>query len=456
MKKKTTTTNVRHLKLAVSLLSPLLLAVFVYLQFQFKTLGLFSSFSHIVSRQPAAVDDLLERLRVCATFLPLKDTRERSETWFISTLDDVSEPDGEAKNLVLPSAASAGRVLCIAAPSRRDGTQNSYALAWRDALPRGAALRPGLTFVSETAYDHSNLWHGLTALVPFASWHARGGCAARPARWALFHHGEVRAGMSGWLTTLAEAATGANMTVETFDAPGPVCFEEAVVFRRNLEGLSKERLLAAFDFLRCKARVHCGVGVSGADEQGSGDPSALRITLLFRSGGRAFKDEAAVRRVFENACARVAGCTVTAAHSDSMTFCDQVRLLSTTDVLISAHGAQMTNLVFMERGSSIMEVYPMGWRQRAGGGQFVFRWMADRAGMRHEGSWWDPDGERCPRSPDILSCYKNRRIGHNETYFAQWAARVFPAAKERKVLRAAGGEASPEERRRQAVTCGCS
>ncbi|TVU09884.1 hypothetical protein EJB05_43382, partial [Eragrostis curvula] len=585
---------------------------------------------------------------------------------------------------------------------RHDGTENAYALAWRDALPSGATLRPGLAFVSETAYDHSNIWHGLTALIPFASWHARSGCAARPDRWALFHHGEVRTRWSGWLTKLAEATTGVNMTIETFDTPEPVCFEEAVVFRRNMAGLSRERLLGAFDFMRCKARAHCGVDVSnGADPSSSS--AALRVTLLFRTGGRAFKDEAAVTRVFLKECASVAGCTLTAAHSDNMTFCDQVKLLSATDVLISAHGAQMTNLLFMDRNSSIMEFYlrmqaqqtsgqartnpqepeilslpslrsshesrthhidsasgagvacavprapvrpsgevggelphpsvptirffptpaqlrmpspaappplltapssspghgqssmatqpyeavqgdhddneagnhqrttelerdhatsavkslllkkrltganvrlsqsrktsradmrisplsrvlltprlalpgsilkdagssslivncpqgphlvarpracgrrvpakpacllcgrlrglravrhpphlqfefyPMGWRQRAGGGQFVYRWMADRAGMRHEGSWWDPNGEPCPRSPDILSCYKNRRIGHNETYFAQWAARVFAAVKERKA--SSSSTAAAEERRREEMTCNCS
>jgi hypothetical protein len=129
----------------------------------------------------------------------------------------------------------------------------------------------------------------------------------------------------------------------------------------------------------------------------------------------------------------------------------QVRLLSATDVLISAHGAQMTNMMFMNRNSSIMEFYPMGWRQRAGGGQFVYRWMADRAGMRHEGSWWDPNGQPCPRSPDILSCYKNRQIGHDEAYFSQWAARVFAAVKARSAAEVPAGE-SP----RKAETCNCS
>ena len=133
-----------------------------------------------------------------------------------------------------------------------------------------------------------------------------------------------------------------------------------------------------------------------------------------------------------------------------------MRLLSATDVLITPHGAQVTNMVFMDRNSSVMEFYPLGWRQRAGGGQFVFRWMADRAGMRHEGSWWDPDGEPCPDSPDILSCYKSRQIGHDEAYFAEWAARVFAAAKERKARSAAAEVSAAGERRRKAATCNCS
>ncbi|KAJ1268596.1 hypothetical protein BS78_07G147300 [Paspalum vaginatum] len=451
-KNRTTTSRLHRLKKALCLLAPLLLAVFFLVQLQ--TLGVFSPVARCAS-QRAAVDGVLDRLRASVTFLPLRDPRrKRVGEWFISALNDSSEPEGEARNLVLPSAASSGRVFCVRAPPRSDA---AYALAWRDALPRGAALRPGLTFVSEMSYDYRNLWHGISALVPFASWHARGGCAAAPVRWALFHNGAaVRTGASGWLASLAEATTGREMVLETFHdaaADGPAaCFEEAVVFRRQMEGLTRERLLGAFDFMRCKARAHCGVADVDALRR---DRSALRVTLLFRTGARAFKDEAAVARVFDKECARVAGCAVTAARTDNLTFCDQVKLLSATDVLITPHGAQLTNLLFMERNSSIMEFYPLGWRQRAGGGQFVYRWMADRAGMRHEGSWWDPNGEPCPGSPDILSCFKNRQIGLDEAYFAQWASKVFAAAKERKMGGAVGAPQEQEERRRQASACGC-
>ena len=286
VKKKATANNnqSRHFKRAVFLLPPLLLAVVFYLHFQTQ-LSMFSPICRCASLPAAAPGAVVDRLRASATFLPLKDTRQGAETWFISTLNATAEPEGEARNLVFPSPASAGRLLCLAAPSRHDGAKNAYALAWRDALPRGSALLPGLAFVSETAYDHTNIWHGLTSLVPFASWHARSGCRARPARWALFHHGEVRTEMSGWLATLAEAATGAAVAIETFDAPGPACFEEAVVFRANVAGMNKERRGRGRRF-RCPAR-HASVPRGRAGVQGRGGRDArVRGGVQARAGVR--------------------------------------------------------------------------------------------------------------------------------------------------------------------------
>jgi hypothetical protein len=132
--------------------------------------------------------------------------------------------------------------------------------------------------------------------------------------------------MSGWLMSLAEAATGVGVDVEMFSGSVPVCFEEAVVFRRNLAGMSTERLLATFDFMRCKARAQCGV-VSRSSANGT-DSAAVRVTILFRRGGRSFKDEKAIERVFQKECARVAGCKLTTAQSGNLTFCDQVGLIN--------------------------------------------------------------------------------------------------------------------------------
>ncbi|XP_020111117.1 uncharacterized protein LOC109726090 [Ananas comosus] len=378
-------------------------------------------------------------LRDSVTFLPLKDLRfadhpTSGHTWFMSSMNDTVEP-GEAEYLHFPSEASSGRVLCLSAHDDSDGSKNSYALAWLEALPRGATLLPGLTFVSDTYYDYSNLWHGLSAVLPFAAWHQRSKCAV-PARWVLFHWGELRRTMGRWVWSVAEAAIG-NVVIEMFDGSNstgqdPACFEEAVVFRHNKGAMSRERDEEVFDMLRCKARAYCKVG-----EAAVGDPkAAVRTTLLLRSGARSFKNESAVIAVFERECRKVDGCRITVARPDNLTFCDQVKLLSETDVLVSPHGAQITNMFFMDKDSSIMEFYPKGWKELAGAGQYVFRWMAEWAGMRHQGSWWEPDsGELCPSQTDKLQCffsYKDLQIGHDEAYFARWASRVLGEVKERK------------------------
>uniref|UniRef100_A0A6N2LK51 Uncharacterized protein n=1 Tax=Salix viminalis TaxID=40686 RepID=A0A6N2LK51_SALVM len=68
---------------------------------------------------------------------------------------------------------------------------NSYAMAWPEALPFNATLLKGLTFVSYNHYNYDNIWHGLSATVPFVAWHIRNGCES-PSRWILYHWGPKR------------------------------------------------------------------------------------------------------------------------------------------------------------------------------------------------------------------------------------------------------------------------
>jgi hypothetical protein len=82
----------------------------------------------------------------------------------------------------------------------------------------------------------------------------------------LFRHGKVGSGMNGWLRSVTEATTGVGVKVEMFSGSVPVCFEEAMVFRRNLVRMSTERLLAMFDFMRCNGRLGAAV-CQGPTEQ---------------------------------------------------------------------------------------------------------------------------------------------------------------------------------------------
>ncbi|KAJ4754576.1 transmembrane protein [Rhynchospora pubera] len=417
----------KNLVIVLSILSLLVFLQFIAFQSPYQ-------FPWPLASYAPANETLMVMLRDSVTFLPLKDLRfsdkpTTGHTWFMSSVNDTFEPN-DSEYLHFPSNSSKGRMLCLLSHHRYDGAANSYAFAWPNALPHGATLLPGLTYVSETYYDYTNLWHGLSALVPFVGWHMRKGCAVPPARWVLFHWGELRTEMGNWIKSIADLTIG-KVNIETFEnIDGPVCFEEAVVFRHNQGAIAKMRLREVYGRMKCKAREFCKV-----DMEKIKSDKEVRMTLLLRTVSRSFKNETTVMRIFEEECAKVENCRFMAVKSENLTFCDQVRVLSETDILATPHGAQMTNMIFMERPGSLMEFYPTGWKEMAGGGQYVFRWLADWAGMRHQGSWWDDGGSACNGTSPKLECFasfKDRQIGHDAAYFSQWANKVILEMKENK------------------------
>ncbi|KAK9266160.1 hypothetical protein L1049_000006 [Liquidambar formosana] len=272
------------------------------------------------------LDSMSTKLRHAVTFLPLKDLRfaqtaQQGHTWFMSSMYD-THVEGEVQYQHFPSESSKGRLLCLMGRDRHDGMHNSYALAWPDSLPNNATFMKGLTFVSYNHYNYDNIWHGLSAMVPFVAWHRKNGCAL-PARWILYH----------W-------------AFDEVGDDGPACFEEAVVMRHNEGGMSRERRIEVYDLLRCKARMACNVSLEGRGVEVSdrGVP-VIGMTMFMRTGPRSFRNESAVVRIFERECAKVDACRFMVAYSNNLTFWEQVKLMSLTDILVSPHGAQLTNTV---------------------------------------------------------------------------------------------------------------
>ncbi|KAJ0099771.1 hypothetical protein Patl1_21579 [Pistacia atlantica] len=360
------------------------------------------------------LNSMAERLRHSVTFVPLKDLRYtdkavQGHTWFMSSMYD-SHEEGEVQYQQFPSKSSDDRLLCLKGRDTHDGSWNYYALAWPETLPVNATLMKGLTFVSYNHYNYDNIWHGLSAVVPFVAWHRKNGCES-PTRWILYHWGELRLRMGSWLTTLMEATFNGEPVIEGFDGgdeDGVYCFEKAVVMRHNEGGMSREKRMEVYDLMRCKARMYCNMSPERRDANNIG------MTLFMRTGPRSFKNESIVTGIFRKECGKVDGCKLMVAYSNNLTFCEQVKLMSMTDILVSPHGAQLTNMFLMDRNSSVMEFFPKGWLKLAGVGQYVYHWIASWSGMRHQGAWRDPDGEKCsfPKyDRRCMSIYKSGRIG---------------------------------------------
>jgi hypothetical protein len=45
--------------------------------------------------------------------------------------------------------------------------------------------------------------------------------------------------------------------------------------------------------------------------------------------------------------------------------------MSKTDILLSVHGAQLANMIFMSPGGRVLEMFPKGWLELAGHGQYI-------------------------------------------------------------------------------------
>ncbi|KAJ3709246.1 hypothetical protein LUZ61_012951 [Rhynchospora tenuis] len=394
---------------------------------------------------------------------------------------------GLLEHFVFPSQRPNDKILCV------DAHKKLYVLAKsRYSFPAGSFhVAPGLTYLADSFYDYENPWHGLNAISPFFSWRRERGQCQNPMRFMLFKRGDVVVKKVGnWVRGLMEANLDRRVTINdnelltkgfnggSGNKSTMVCFERAVVMRRGLGGMKGNNRQRLFDMVRCKAWRFCGVDhdVDGKDGDRlsnnngaatSTDASAVRVqvSLLLREGKRGFANETQVRDVIRRECSKLASkCELRVIHLASAggnanrsntSFCNQVRSMRKTDIVVTTHGGQLTNMVFMPPGSSVMEMFPTGWLEGAGSGQFIYLWFAGWSRMHYENAWRDPHGIRCPypnfassstsstsnNKSDITNmmkrCFairqKNQKVGVDEVYLARWISKVLAKAIIRKV-----------------------
>lgn len=113
-------------------------------------------------------------------------------------------------------------------------------------------------------------------------------------------------------------------------------------------------------------------------------PTVLNVVVISRGAGQGGQYHAAVthRRILNEAEVVKAlegpAVHVTVVDFQLLSFKEQVALLSDTDILLGAHGAGLTNLVFLPPRSAVVEVFPS-----QDGMLMMYQALATRAGMRY-------------------------------------------------------------------------
>jgi hypothetical protein len=143
----------------------------------------------------------------------------------------------------------------------------------------------------------------------------------------------------------------------------------------------------------------------------------------------------------------------------NMTYCEQVKRMMETDVLVSVHGAQLTNMIFMSPGGRVLETVPKGWLEHAGGGQFIYRQLAKWNGLTHEGCWRDKDQPDCPSKEDNAYCFaffKDRsKRWYQRDLHSSWLGGVLDDFKSSAKLAEEASGGSDVDSRGDHKTCSC-
>ncbi|KAI5084814.1 hypothetical protein GOP47_0000983 [Adiantum capillus-veneris] len=375
-------------------------------------------------------------------FSPLKDQKmqEKGDShvnhYFMSVLKGRGMEEGPPELFVFPNGANEPRLLCLRGNSTSDGAHNSYALAFKEEVPTGVQMVPGITLLSDTFWDFNNPWHSMFNLLQFVYWHIDNGCS-HAKNLLLFHQGEYRTSMGSWIrsiftasgvpstpTSIDELASSVSHALGGIQAP-IVCFEHAVVSRSGIGGMKRPLLSRMFREASCQARRACNIHVG--KEGFTNQTRRVHVTLIVRKGARGFLDEAAWQRVVKEQCEVALHCTWSLMYVANLTFCQQVEAMSRTNILVSAHGAQLANIIFMPPEGRVLEMFPFGWLEMAGHGQYIYRNLANWVNLQHEGYWRDPSTPPCPNPSEASACfshYKDQPLGINVTYIQNWLGDV--------------------------------
>jgi hypothetical protein len=276
--------------------------------------------------------------------------------------------------------------------------------------PRLVTWIEGLTFLRLMDFYNDNVFHWMYNLFALSLWEER-------ARKALHFKldKDVRvvyvfgANMSFTQRVLKEEMPGAPVVhdMNEFDARmGVVCF--------RLLDISQPRLLATFpnkkfvDVLRSNVRRRFGVPAFAL--------SALRnATVLYLKRRHRDLPHGQLQSLRE--ALQLKSIATDVLEVDGLSLGSLVHRLGQYRVVISCHGAQLSNIVFMNPGALVIEVRPPGWQKR-----YHYEIFAKMAGCFYESLCGNGSGEipsiSVPMIKFIVAAVSTPHVRQRENPFA--------------------------------------
>jgi hypothetical protein len=174
-----------------------------------------------------------------------------------------------------------------------------------------------------------------------------------------------------WALVLLKAASGASSVILEGDVASPWCFRDAIIRNHNSWYLPSKLGKVDFDrfklpqglavdedmvsmVARVKAFFNISMLLSNANAPRA-KPSAPVVLYSLRDPPRYLKNRDQVVEY-----ARQQHFSVSLVHFRGMPMKEQVRLVAQSDVLVGVHGANLANLLYLDRGRSaaLLEIFP--------------------------------------------------------------------------------------------------
>lgn len=169
--------------------------------------------------------------------------------------------------------------------------------------------------------------------------------------------------LSAWEHNLASIVFNVNYTTRGTPLGSRVCFARAM-----LPGTSIFMFLGTEQAVRFRNKT-----LDWLKEQGD-KPCSLQITFVNRAQhqGRHIKNHEELVAI-----ARKYGHVDYLDSFESLSATDQIRTMMTTRILISSHGAGLTNVMFMRTGGTVLELFQPHYNY------YLYERIAHQSGVRH-------------------------------------------------------------------------